>query len=50
MGVHVEEGDEGQDPSGERGVPGQGQGVPEYKSRVLPTISVKHIKLLPILI
>ena len=50
VGVHVEEGDEGQDPCGQRGVPGQGQGVPEYKCRVLPTIKPRIIMLLPFLI
>ena len=37
MGVHVEEGDEGEDAGGEGGVPGQGEGVPEDERRVLPT-------------
>lgn len=36
--VHVEEGDEGQDPRRQGRVPRQRQGVPENKGRVLPEI------------
>ena len=36
VGIHVEEGDEGEDAGGESWVPGQRQRVPEDERRVLP--------------